>query len=154
MEKARNREARRRESSKRQTSCHDAHRPSAKRSWPNKQHALSNKQHALCTLGERSLTASAIGRPSNQQSRGPTNACHFVVVVGFSWMADVPSPIPVHAPRKAPKVASKYCAGVTPDFRSGVHRCCVQPINCRFRLSGVEPSGIPIDRSAPRFARK
>ena len=114
----------------------------------------SNKQHALCTLGERSLTASAIGRPSNQQSRGPTNACHFVVVVGFSWMADVPSPIPVHAPRKAPKVASKYCAGVTPDFRSGVHRCCVQPINCRFRLSGVEPSGIPIERSAPRFARK
>ena len=90
------------------------------------------------------------GQPSDQQSCGSTNAYHFC---SCCWcFLDVPSPIPVHTHRA---VAIKCCAGVTPDSCSGVHRCyLVQPINCRFRPSGVHPSAYSDRSFSATLARK
>ena len=108
----------------------------------------SNKEHAL---GERRRMAlpgasvMSVARPTSVRHCAVTvKSMHgaFVLVVVGSQMCAVAHP-GTHAPR-----GRRCCAGVTPGFQESC--CCVQPINSH----GLSTSGFPIDRSAPRCARK
>ena len=108
---------------------------------PNKEHALGERRR----MALPGASVMSVARPTSVRHCAVTvKSMHgaFVLVVVGSQMCAVAHP-GTHAPRDR-----RRCAGVTPGFQESC--CCVQSPS----IVAFSTSGFPIDRSAPRCARK